>query len=117
MKSILNKLDILNTGIEKIKKIPWILGSYAFSVILLFVLFDLILGEFLFYKYVVLIEKKEPTIVESFVKFEHNAYLKIMEGWQIKEQKFEESSIGEFSNPFLTKTNTTKSKGSIDLKR
>lgn len=117
MKSILNKSDTLNTTIEKIKKIPWILGSFAFSVILLFVLFDLILGEFLFYKYVILVKKEEPVVVESFVKFEHKAYLKIMAERQIKEQKFNDPTIEEFSNPFLIKSDITKPKGSIDLKR
>ena len=90
MKSIFNKLEIL-----AIK-----LGSHAFLAVLVFILLTLILGDFLFYKYVILIEREEPKIVESNFKFEDNLYRKVLEEWRIKEQKLEKSLSEKYLNPF-----------------
>lgn len=111
MNSIFNKLNIPGIETEKIKKIPWILGFYAFPIILILILLDLILGEFLLYKYAILVKKEEPKIIGSTLKFEYNAYQKILEEWQTREQKFEESPTEKYSNPFAT-----ESKNPIDLK-
>lgn len=114
MKSIFDKLNIPGVEMEKIKKIPWILGSYAFSIILILVLLDLILGEFLLYKYALSIKTEEPKIVENTLKFEYNGYQKVLEEWQIREQEFEEFTAEKYSNPFIT--DITESKNSAELK-
>lgn len=119
MRFIFNKIfNIIQ--IEKIKKVPWILGSHAFSIILILVLLDLILGEFLLYKYALLVKKEEPKITENIIKFEYSDYQKILEEWQAREQKFKEFSVEKYSNPFkfevIEPKNSTESENSIDLK-
>src|SRR3989344_1568000 len=99
MKLIFNKLNISGV-VGKIKKIPWILGSRAFLIILLLILLDLILGEFLLYKYAILVKKEEPEITGNIVKFEYGAYLKVLEKWQAKEQQFTESVEKSYNSPF-----------------
>ena len=111
MKPIFNKINIPDIDMDKIKKIPWILGSYAFSIILILILLDLILGEFLLYKYAILVKNEEPKVVGNTLRFEYNAYQKVLEEWQTREQKFEESTVEKYSNPFAS-----ESKNSIDLK-
>mgnify|MGYP001577205517 CR=1 FL=1 len=110
MKSIFNKLNISDIGMGKIKKIPWILGSNAFSIILIFILLDLILGEFLLYKYVIIVKREGPEIVQSTLKFEYNIYQKVLEEWQTRERKFEDFTVKIYSNPFITEP-----KNSLDL--
>ncbi len=100
MKITLNKLNILGIKAEKIKKIPWILASHAFLVILFFILFNLILGVFLFYKYVILAETKEQKIARETVKLEYNIYQEVLKEWQKKEQQFGESPDKKYLNPF-----------------
>ena len=114
MKSIFNKLNRAGIEMGKIKKIPWILGSYAFSIILILILLDLILGEFLLYKYVILVEIEKPKIVGNTLKFEYSAYQKVLEEWQTREQKFKESTAEKYSSPFII--DITESKNPIDLK-
>ena len=88
MKSVFNKLNISDIEIGKIKKIPEILGFYAFPIILILILLNLILGEFLLYKYAILVKIEEPKIVENTIKFEYSAYQKVLEEWRAREQKF-----------------------------
>lgn len=119
MKFILNKIfNIIR--IEKIKKIPWVLGSHAFSIILILILLDLILGEFLLYKYALLVKKEEPKIIENIIKFEYSDYQKFLEEWQTREQKFKDSAVEKYSNPFkfeaIEPKNSVELKNSIDLK-
>jgi hypothetical protein len=88
---------------SKIKKIPWILGKYAFWVILVFISLDIILGGFLFYKYVILAEKEKPKIITNLLRFEREIYQEVLEKLQTREKKFEESLEEEYSNPFQEK--------------
>ena len=79
-----NKLNILKIKTDKIKKIPWVLASHAFLIILLFILLNLILGVYLFYKYVILVEIEQQKIAEKDIKFEYNAYQQVLKDSQIK---------------------------------
>lgn len=117
MKSIFNKLNIRGIDMEKIKKIPWILGSYAFSIILIFILLNLIIGEFLLYKYVISIKIDEPKIVENSLRFEYSAYQKVLKKWEEKEEKFKEFTAEKYSSPFIVEsTSPVESMDFIDLK-
>ncbi len=80
-----NFKKLLDTYIKKIKKIPWILGKNAFLYILIFILIDILIGEFLFYKYILLIETEEPKIVSISNKFQENIYQSVLEEWQNRE--------------------------------
>jgi len=79
MKSIFEKLKLSKiVDLEKIKKIPWVLGFYAFPIILILFLINLIFGEFLLYKYVISTNNEEPKITENTLKFEYNVYQKVL---------------------------------------
>jgi len=110
MKSTFNKLNAIS---EKIKKTPWVLGFYAFPIILIFFLINLILGEFLLYKYVISVKNKELEITENTLKFEYDAYQKVLEEWQKIEEKFKEPTVEKYLSPFITEVFTNNT---VDLK-
>ena len=101
VKITFNKLNISGIKTDKVKMIPWILGSHAFLIILFLILFNLIAGVLLFYKYVILVEIEQQKIVEKNIKFEYNAYQEVLKGWKMKEQKLEESPDKIHLNPFI----------------
>ncbi|MDP2741278.1 MAG: hypothetical protein Q8O66_01140, partial [bacterium] len=68
-------------------------------------------GEYLFYKYVFLVEKDELKTVDYNLKFKNNIYQSVLEKWQEKGQKFEDYKIEQYSNPFIV----TKTKEVYDL--
>ena len=72
------------------------------------------MGEFLFYKYVILIKIDEPKIAENALKFEYGSYQKVLKKWEEKEQKFKEFTTEKYHSPFIDKS--TNSIDSIDLK-
>ena len=45
---------------HNVKRIPWFLGSHAFLVILLLIMFDLLVGSYLYYQYIYLAQNKDP---------------------------------------------------------
>ena len=87
--------DILKEITTRIKKTFWILGLYAFWVILFFIFINFILGGFVFYKYVFLAESEEPKITETILKFNVGAYQNVMKEIQAREGSGEESSAVE----------------------
>lgn len=76
--------NILKILSARIKKIIWVLGYRAFLIILLFIFIDLILGGFIFYKYVFLAEKQIPN-ASGIIKFNDKAYQNVLEELQIRE--------------------------------
>lgn len=87
------KLDI-------IKKIPLILAQHAFLVMLIFILFYLVFAVFIFYQYVILVEINYGKNSLKNTQFEYNAYQKILEEWQTKDQIFQQSLLSKPLNPF-----------------
>lgn len=85
----------------KIKKIPSILGRDAFLFVIMFVLLDIVFGEFLFYQYVFLIKTKEPEIVSASIKFQENAYQSILKEWQDKDDIFKNTIQRNYKDPFF----------------
>jgi hypothetical protein len=65
-----------------IKRFLWNLGLNAFSVILLLILIDLILGGIVFYKYVFLAEQEQPNITGSILKFDDKIYKEVLQDLQ-----------------------------------
>lgn len=70
---------------EKIKKIPWILGKNAFLCILMLIFIDVLIGGFLFYKYVLVIDTKETENISNSNKFQENTYRSVLEEWKNRE--------------------------------
>ena len=96
-KSSYNFKELLDIYIKKIKKIPWILGKNVFLCILIFTLIDILIGGFLLYKYMFLIDAEESEITS--IKFQENIYKSVLKEWENREN----ISINLFSispNPF-----------------
>ena len=102
------KITLSFTGLKKLfgacigaaKKIPWILGRNAFSFILILILLDVLLVEFLFYKYVVIASIKEPEGTVQVTTFKENTYRDVILQWQTRGEMFSESLNQTYSNPF-----------------
>jgi len=67
-------INIFKALLLKIKKTVWFLGLNAFWLILFIVLFEIVLGGFIFYKYAFLAEKHRPQITGSIIEFNDKAY-------------------------------------------
>jgi len=93
--------DALKTSIKKLKKIPWLVATNAFSVILLLVFLNIGIGVFLFYRYVIAVTTREPEVIQGTVKFSDNAYQEMLEKWDAKEERFRQSSNTQYINPFI----------------
>lgn len=84
---------------DAFKKIHWVLGAHAFMVMLFLIIGAIILGIFLFYQYVILVQTQQE-VVENAVKFKYGAYQNVLDQWQAKDQKFQELRDKNYSNPF-----------------
>ena len=84
-KSSHNFKELLEEDIKKIKKIPLILGRNIFLCILILILIDILIGGFLFYKYVILIDTKELKIISVYNKFKENTYWSVLKEWEKRE--------------------------------
>jgi len=82
------------------EKLPKILAKSAFLCFLALLLFSLILGGFLFYKYSVLIDREKPENVIGAIKFNKELYQKVLEIQQTKERQFEETGSKEYPSLF-----------------
>ncbi|OGZ70587.1 MAG: hypothetical protein A3F47_01440 [Candidatus Staskawiczbacteria bacterium RIFCSPHIGHO2_12_FULL_38_11] len=101
IKNIISRfVKLLDALINNAKKIPWILGRYAFLFILIFILLDLLFGGFLFYRYLFLVKNKEPQITSIQAKFKEETYQSVLSSWQAREESFNNSSGLNYQNPF-----------------
>lgn len=74
--------------IAKINKIPWILGSRAFLVILIMIFLEIIIGAFIFYKYALPLEK--GVLTGNSVIFEYNTYEQVLKGFEARDKRIKE---------------------------
>lgn len=91
MKNFLQNLSDLSKWKGKLKRMPGFWGRHAFSVILVLILFSILLGGVLFYRYVFLVSAEESNISENSLKLREDLYQKILNQWQLQEQKFQQS--------------------------
>lgn len=79
---------------------PRILGEYAFLTFLVLLFFGLILGNFLFYKYNTLAQRKKPEVAEESLKFQEKTYQEVLNIWQGRNKKFKETDLKQYSDLF-----------------
>ncbi|PJE69431.1 MAG: hypothetical protein COU98_02060 [Candidatus Staskawiczbacteria bacterium CG10_big_fil_rev_8_21_14_0_10_38_10] len=99
----LKTLSRLVKNLAKTKKLLWVIGENAFLAILVFILFALISGSVVFYKYSYLVEKTEPEAGAKPFQFEEKVYQKIIAIWQRQEKNLEEVSNKKYSDLFREK--------------
>lgn len=101
------KIAIPKTKIKKFKesfkKLPWAIAERGFKAFLALVWVALILGGFLFYKYIFSVEEGE--IIERPIQFKEKLYRKILQTLEDRQKQFEEVELKEYLDPFrrLTK--------------
>ncbi|MBI2050159.1 MAG: hypothetical protein HYT35_01740 [Candidatus Staskawiczbacteria bacterium] len=87
---------------KKIKRIILALGENAFLCILILILIDILIGEFLFYKYALSVDTKEPEVISTFDKFQEKTYQSIIKEWQNREAILKNLSLPSenYTDPF-----------------
>ena len=87
---------------KRIKKIILALGENAFLCILILILINVLVSEFLFYKYALLTDTKEPKVISVFDKFQEKTYQSVLKEWQNREDILENlpSSSQSYTDPF-----------------
>ena len=82
-------------------KLPRILGEKAFLTFLGFLIIFLIFGALLFYKYIFLAEKVQPEITEGPLQFNEELFQEILQKFEEKQRKFEETKTKAYPDPFV----------------
>jgi|SRR3989338_4345863 len=96
-----NFKKLLDSFSQKVKKSLWSLGKNAFLFIIIFILLDMVFGEFLFYHYVVSVKINESEIIAHPSTFKESVYQSVLEEWQTRENIFNSSFPNSFQDPFL----------------
>ncbi len=89
-----------NKAIVLVKKIPWIVAKHAFMVLLVLILLDFFLGEYLFYHYVVIPKTQGPEYVMQPVMFKQKMYESVLGQRQKREEFFANPKAHSYSDPF-----------------
>lgn len=83
-----------------LKKVPKSLAENSFLTIMSLFLISLVLGGLIFYKYVVLTEKKEIKSNGESIQFEKETYENILNIWQTREDNFKKADAKKYYDPF-----------------
>lgn len=97
-------MKIKKIRFDKIKvvfgKLPRILGEKAFLTFLGLLVVFLVFGAFLFYKYIFLVEKAQPEVIEGSLQFNERLFQKILEKSRDKQEKFKETETKKYPDAF-----------------
>jgi|GEM_PF-1228099 len=99
IKSSKNKKRIKGIS-KKLKKIPKTLAEHLFLSFFGFLIIDLVIGGFIFYKYYLLIEDSEINITEKILEFEESNYQEVLNQWQTREKALKTINSRKYFNPF-----------------
>lgn len=99
-KKFFNKSQMSAVCIDQTEKILLMIGRDAFLFILIFILLELAIGEFLFYRYVLLTEIQDPPVSNAPVAFKKTTYETVVKEQTARERVFETSSKEDYPSPF-----------------
>lgn len=99
MKINLKKIEGLKRNARALAKIPWFLGTHAFSILILLMLLNIVVGLFVFYSYIVVAQKKNPVPLE-YIKFNSTAYERILQQQTARQNAIEQILSQGYTNPF-----------------
>jgi|GEM_PF-2171151 len=80
-------------------KTAWAIGKEAFSYIIVFILIDIIIGEILFYQFVIVTNLQNPQIVTPPVQFHVQTYQAVVGQIQVRQEKFAGIVPSAIANP------------------
>jgi len=66
--------DIAKKILSKIKCFFWVLGLHAFGLILVVIFIEVLIGGFMFYRYVIVAQEHIPQVEGTIIQFNENAY-------------------------------------------
>ncbi len=96
----MNSLSIVTAIKNKLLKLPEAMALRAFLVTLCLILACLLLGVFLFYQNLILVEILQPDMVANNSQFQYNTYQSVLKDWQTRQAHNTNSSNTTYSNPF-----------------
>lgn len=82
------------------KRLPRVLIGHAFLFFLGLLLLGFLSSAFLFYKYYILVQKKEVPSPPEPVHLEQEIVEQVLQIWQIRKQDFDRAGIKEYLDPF-----------------
>lgn len=94
------KLRKLNKFFAIFKKFPQVLAEHVFLVSLILFLLAVLLGGLVFYKYGLLVKKKEVEIIQKPATLDEDGLQRILQIWQERQKRFDETELKEYYNPF-----------------
>ena len=95
------------TAVQIFRKVIKAMGTEAFWFIIFFIIMEFALGEYLFYKYIYLIEKNQPAISGQPVRFQEKTYQAVLDELRLREAILNSSSSsGNFADPFSASGNS-----------
>jgi len=89
-------------------KLPKTLAKHAFLTSLVLILVAVIFGAIVFYKYILLVEKKEPQIPEQSLIVDEKAIKEFLEIKKERQIRFDQADFKEYNNPFREHNNLSK---------
>lgn len=96
------KIEIqkIKKSLGPLAKIPTTLAQHVFLTCLFLFLLSLILGGFLFYKYSILVKRKEPEFPSETLLLKEETHQEVLKIWQEHENKFQEADFKEYPDLF-----------------
>lgn len=85
---------------EFLFSLPKRLALSALRTFLFLVLISVGLSLFLFYKDVVLMQRKEVVLSEQQMEFNEEIYQNVLEIWEQREERFNETSVKKYPDSF-----------------
>lgn len=85
---------------DKVRQIPWLLGTHAFLCVTVCMLACVLLGAFLFYKYVFSVNMGYAGTQTSLVQFRQDIYTSVLDEQSRREAIFSNSPAQSIASPF-----------------
>jgi len=83
-----------------LKNLPLFLGEHAFLTFLGLLVLALLFCSLIFYKYSFLAEKQQLEVFGEPFQFEEEAYRRVLDTWQEKEERFDQADLKEYPDLF-----------------
>lgn len=83
------------------KLLIWFIGTHIFLTVLFLIFIDLILGLFLFYKYVYVAQNQDLEIISNqTILLDEKKYQLVLDEWEKREETFDNKEIQNIISPF-----------------
>jgi hypothetical protein len=96
-KTIQKKSGLIGRGF---KGLAWAIGNNAFLFIIIFIVVDILIGEFLFYHYIVSPQSYNSPANRSLVKFQSQTYQSVLNDWKTRSDAFDNAGKTIYNDLF-----------------